>query len=167
MSKPNFRIMREFPLYVLPDAVSPVCPECGEPMEEDECTCPACGYDGAPVLAFDPWETEYAHGQIRAMLDDLNAALTFFQVSLINGYYTGTQLYVEEPESSPVELENAVCRRIWDLCRSAAVRRRDSERRKICRWMEQAADAWNMAELICVECFSGGIGPIAKKRRIS
>lgn len=155
MSAANFRTMKDFPLYVLPDAVCLVCPVCGELWEEDD-ECPSCGFQGTPVTAADPWEDDYPRSHLNAAMDDLNAELTFFHLSLESGYYTGTQFYVDEPEYPPQELDNDACRYAWDLCRSVAIRKREAERRKVCRWMERTARAWGMEQLVCTARFSNG-----------
>lgn len=157
MSTANFRTMKEFPLYVLPDAVSLVCPVCGEPWEDEtNDECPVCGCQEGPEAVRDEWEDEYITSQLTAAMDDLNSELTFFRVSLESGYYEGVQFYVDEPESPPQELDNEDCRYNWDLCRSVAIRKRKAERRKVIRWMDRTAGEWGMEQLVCTARFSNG-----------
>ena len=157
MSAANFRTMPDFPLCVLDNAAMPVCPVCGELFETEEAeTCPACGYTGEPELRPAPFEDEYRANELSALADSFSESLTFFTVSVRPGYYFGLQFYVEEAEDSPEDLDNEDCRYLWDLCRSAAIRKREREKNKVRRWLQKAAAEHGMETLVCVGRFSNG-----------
>lgn len=157
MSAANFCTMPDFPLYALDNAAMPACPVCGEPWETEEAgTCPACGYTGEPELRPDPFEDEYRASELSALADSFTESLTFFTVSVRSGYYFGLQFFVEENEDSPEDLDNADCRYLWDLCRSAAIRKREREKNKVRRWLQKTAREQGMDCLVCVGRFSNG-----------
>lgn len=156
MSTANFYTMKDFPLFVLDNFVSKVCPECGTWWDEDADRCAECGCEDEPEERPDPDEDYYVSSCLSDLAQQFTDGLTFFKVTVRSGYYAGMQFYVEEPEFPPEDLDNEDCRYYWDLCRSAAIRKRQREQRKIVRWMEKTAREWNMIQLVCVGRFSNG-----------
>ena len=156
MSTANFETMKDFPLFVLDNATSKVCPECGAWWDDDADCCAECGYEGEPEERPDPDEDYYVASCLSEEAQQFSDSLTFFRVTVQPGYYAGLQFYVEEPEDRPEDLDNEDCRYNWDMCRSVAIRKRQREQRKVVRWMEKTARAWNMIQLVCVGRFSDG-----------
>ena len=156
MSTANFYTMKDFPLFVMDNAMSKVCPECGAWWDEDADCCAECGYEGEPEERLDPDEDYYIAQCLSEEAERFSDDLTFFKVSIRSGYYAGMQFYVDEPEDRPEDLNNEDCRYNWDLCRSVAIRKREREQRKVIRWMEKTAKEWNMEQLVCVGRFSNG-----------
>lgn len=92
----------------------------------------------------------------KGLMEDFNDSLTFHELTFKSGYYSGIQLYVEEKEENPHELDNDDCHYYYDMCRSKAIRKYDSEVRKINRWMDKIATQYGWKELNCVGIFSNG-----------
>ncbi len=92
----------------------------------------------------------------KGLMEELNDSLTFHEVQFKSGYYDGLQLFVEEKEENPHELDNEDCRYYYDMCRSQAVRKYDAEIRKINRWMEKTAVEYGWRKLYCLGIFSNG-----------
>jgi len=113
----------------------PVCPECGGWMERHrggEWGCSACDYTTKDK---DELETEFDEiayqidtELIEHNLNEFNDELSFFKVVLHSGYYRGVQTLVE-CENDPHELDNSDCHYCWDMCRSKAIRKHESEQR--------------------------------------
>lgn len=88
-------------------------------------------------------------------LDELNDSLLFHKICLDSGYYYGMQFVVEE-ENNPNDLDNDDCRYYFDMYRSVAIRRYDSEINKINRWLRKLADSYDFTEMVCTAVFSNG-----------
>lgn len=88
-------------------------------------------------------------------MNSLNDILVFHKLSLKDGYYDGVQIYVVEKEN-PHELDNDDCKYYYDMCRSKAIRKYDSEIRKINKWMDKVASQYGWKELYCLGVFSNG-----------
>ena len=98
-------------------------------------------------------------------LDEINRCLLFHEISIISGYYVGIQLYVELnhaadnagfTDAGPEYLDNESARYYFDLCRSAAIRKYESEQRKINRILEKIGRAYGMDKLAIYARFSNG-----------
>ena len=72
-----------------------------------------------------------------------------------SGYYCGLQLFVDELHD-PNEYDNEDCRWEFDLCRSVAIRRYNSEINKINRELRKLARFYGFDELYCAALFSSG-----------
>lgn len=152
MSAPNFITMSNFPLYAN-DFTSLYCPSCGEYVEGKKDYCPDCGS-----------ELQYVVDEIAAMetiqdiekrLEDANRGLTFHTISVVSGRYYGVQFYVEE-NHDPNEYNNDDCKYYFDMYRSVAIRRYNSEINKITKLLERLADEFWFDELFCSAVFSNG-----------
>lgn len=88
-------------------------------------------------------------------MNSLNDILAFHKLELKDGYYDGVQIYVVEKEN-PHELDNDDCNYYYDMCRSKAIRKYDSEIRKINKWMDKVASQYGWKEIYCVGVFSNG-----------
>ena len=133
MSAPNFKTMENFPLFVL------------DMDRTDEY--------GDPVM--DWWEVEDLCKSIREELSDLNDDYMFHKITLESGYYSGVQFYVDELNYMD-ELTNEDCRYEFDLYRSQALRRYQSEINKINRALRKLAAGFGFEEYYCAGVFSNG-----------
>lgn len=127
MSTPNFSTMDHFPLYVL------------DTNEE--------------VMEW--YEVEEIYRELDKGLSDVNYDLLFHEIEVKSGYYTGLQFYVEEL-ADPNDMSNEDCRYEYDLCRSVAIRRYQSEINKICRILRKLAMENGFEEYYCAGIFSNG-----------
>lgn len=157
MSTPNFRTQEDFPLYIKDDSefYARFCPDCGTLNDTDAEDCEECGAE-LPDPSFDELECQVFFEDVRDALTGVNDRLRFFKIHVMGGYYSGAQFYVEEIEDSPHDLDNDDCRYTWDLCRSAAIRKRDAEQRRVCRELSKLAGAWGFEKYICGGIFSNG-----------
>lgn len=133
MSTPNFKTMENFPLFVLDT----------DSVDEDGCE------------VMDWWEVEMLCRKLQTVLDDFNYDFLFHKISLESGYYSGLQFYVEEL-NDPNELDNEDCRYEYDLCRSVAIRRYNSEINKVNRALRKLATENGFEEYYCAAIFSNG-----------
>lgn len=164
MSTPNFITQNGFPLMVLDDNeyFLPVCPECGSWMEEigeGKWGCTMCEYttddpDSDCEREFDELTYEEDIKFIEDDLERFNAGLTFLKVKFRSGYYRGVQTVVECPDN-PCDLGNSECRYLWDMCRSKAIRKFESERRKVAKFLKELRRS-GLVELVLVGIFSNG-----------
>lgn len=92
----------------------------------------------------------------KGLMEDFNDTLVFHKLKFESGYYEGVQIYVEEKEENPYDLDNDDCNYYYDMCRSKAIRKYDAEIRKINKWMDKVATQHGWKELICLGIFSNG-----------
>lgn len=91
-----------------------------------------------------------------------NKCLDFFKVTLCPGHYSGIQLKIEDSDfcreyGTPEDLDNEDCRFQWDICRSKAIRKYESEKRFLNRrFLPEIANFLGMRKLICMGVFSNG-----------
>ena len=172
MSTPNFYTQRNFNLYVKAfEGISM------EEYEAEEFQYDEFHYPEYEVAVSDEWKkhileksynetmdlwmedfyNDIFHGYdgFKDKMEDFNDSLTFHELQFKSGYYDGVQIYVEEKEN-PHELDNEDCQYYYDMCRSKAIRKYDSEVRKINRWMEKVAPEYGWRELHCLGIFSNG-----------
>ena len=139
MSTANYLMMEDFPLYA-----------------RDE-------YDEMDLLADEgeasfEWAAEslrWLCEDMRGDVEDLDGGLLFHRVSRRGGYYCGVQLYVDTVHDVR-EYDNSDCRYGWDMCRSEALRRFESERNRIRRCLRGLAASYGFAELSVAARFSNG-----------
>ena len=89
------------------------------------------------------------------LMEDFTDSLTFHKLEFRDGYYSGIQIYVEEKEN-PYELDNEDCNYYFDMCRSKAIRKYDSEIKKINKWLDKTAVAYGWRQLLCLGIFGNG-----------
>lgn len=91
----------------------------------------------------------------KKVMEDFTDTLAFHKLKFESGHYDGIQIYVEEKEN-PHELDNDDCNYYFDMCRSKAIRKYDTEIRKINRWLDKVAKEYGWRELYCLGIFSNG-----------
>lgn len=141
MSTPNFETQYGYPLMIVDDTdyCFPRCPKCGSWMEKvgDEWDCCECEYhtDEPEGFELDDFSYEFEIERVQDELEDFNDTLMFHKLTLKSGYYRGVQTYVES--NDPHYMENYETRYEWDLYRSQAIRKYDSEERKVNRYLHK------------------------------
>lgn len=160
MSAPNFRIMRDFPLFAKEFYVeAKQCPACGAIQDAQNERCEFCDTNEEleDCCYFDDVECEDVCDIIRSELDDLNSEYMFHKITLESGYYSGVQLYVEvEHDLHGYDYDNDECHYYFDCCRSVAYRKYQSEINKINRKLSNLAKRYGFDELVCTGWFSNG-----------
>jgi len=146
MATPNFRSM----LYNMPLV-------CGIPFSEywEE-------YDHDEFMAEVEANADCAEAQHIA--EDFNDDLTFHTVTIIAGHYDSFQFFVEEKYSGYFDLDkssrwcidNDNAHYYFDMCRSLAIRKADSEKRRIMKWLYQIAEKYGYNICGISERFSNG-----------
>lgn len=90
----------------------------------------------------------------------LNYDLTFFRVSLRDGYYSGIQFYVEDIHQLDrygwEYWTNDDCNYELDMCRSKAMRKYQTEMNKVNRWLAKIAKEYDFEKLVVTARFSNG-----------
>lgn len=173
MSAPNFYTQENFKLYVKSfEAISMEEYE-AEEFQYDEYLYPE--YESAQseewkkfILeksyneTMDLWNESFyediynGYDGFKELMENFNDTLTFHELQFKSGYYAGVQIYVEEKDENPHELDNEDCKYYYDMCRSVAIRKYDAEIRKINKWMDKFATEYGWMELHCVGIFSNG-----------
>lgn len=157
MSTPNFYNQKNFKLYV--QSFEPISLEEyeAEYFEEEKSDSLEKSYESAMRIWEEIFYEDIYHGYdgFKDLMEDFNDTLTFHELKFYSGYYTGIQIYVEEKEN-PHELDNEDCNYYYDMCRSKAIRKYDTEIRKINKWMDKVAVQYGWRELICLGIFSNG-----------
>lgn len=160
MSAPNFRIMRDFPLFAKDFYVeAKQCPTCGAIQDVQNKRCEFCDTNEEleDCCYFDDVECEDVCDIIRSELDDLNREYMFHKITLESGHYSGVQLYVEvEYDLHGYDYDNDECHYYFDCCRSVAYRKYQSEINKINRKLSNLAKRYGFDELVCTGWFSNG-----------
>ena len=98
---------------------------------------------------------DFTYGEINDSLSDINHNLNFHQIVIESGYYCGIQFYVEE-NHNPNELDNEDCKYYFDMYRSVAIGRYDSEINKICKILQRLAAMYGFKKMYCSGRFSNG-----------
>lgn len=94
--------------------------------------------------------------------EKLKRSPEFFEISILPGYYSGAQMKVDEnyycrEYGNPIEQDNEGCKLQWDLCRSRAIRKFESEKNWINKkFLPLVADYLGMRKLYCRGVFSNG-----------
>lgn len=129
MSTPNFRTQENFDLFI---------------------------YDDSDF--FDHFETEILCEDIQAELDFVNSGLTFHEIKLHSGYYTGLQFYVNEHYTADdLETMNSdECRYYFDLTAGQAKAKHAAEVNRIQNTLTELADHYGFEQTKCVGIFSNG-----------
>lgn len=157
MSTPNFKTMKDFPLIIGEETYCKYCPECGLSVDSDATKCEDCGADLTEVAAvYDELAMEDTIAEMKAICKKLNDNLHFYELTVESGYYTGVQFYVNESYYNPQDMDNEECRYQFDMCRSKALRKMNTERNKIVRALRKAKKDYGFTELVCCGIFSNG-----------
>ena len=135
MSAANYKTMENFPLLAGGFVVhEKECLSCGAiQMDGDNDICECCGGELREVSYIDN--------------DSMQDTITSIQKRL--------QLYVEECHN-PNEYDNIDCRCYFDMYRSVAIRRYNSEVNKLCRVLRRLGAEFGFVELSCVDVFANG-----------
>ena len=97
------------------------------------------------------------------LAEEMNSSLVFHKVTVIGGYYTSFQFYVDELYSGEFDLDknakycidNEEAHYYFDMCRSKALLAAEAEKRKIRKWLNSLTkDGFN--KVVCTEIFSNG-----------
>lgn len=81
------------------------------------------------------------------LAESFSSGLTFHTVEVIGGYYSGFQFFVKEKYERMFDLdmksefciENDDAHDYFGMCRSAAIRKANAEKRRIEKWLNQLA----------------------------
>lgn len=172
MSTPNFYNQKNFKLYI--QSFEPISleeyeaeefqyddylyPQWEEADEDDKKDILEKSYNHCMHM----WQEDFyydifnGYDGFKGLMEEFNETLIFHELKLESGYYDGVQIYVEEKEENPHELDNEDCRYYYDMCRSIAIRKYGAEIRKINKWMDKVATQYGWKELICLGVFSNG-----------
>ena len=122
-------------------------------------SCPNYQYMGNfSLYTLDNIEADEAYfltREIQQELDVLNRSLLFHKIGIDCGYYYGLQFTVDE-EHDPNELDNEDCQYYFDMYRSVAIRRYNSEINKINRLLRRLATMYGFTEMVCTGIFANG-----------
>ena len=160
MSAPNFKTMRNFPLYARANLMCKVCPACGCTMGENDAACTECGASLEEVEAtYDEIGEMDDNEAVQCDMERANAEFDFHKITLESGYFTGVQFFVEEKFNgydSLEDMDNEEAQYYYGMCRSKMLRKYKAEVRKVQRAMAKIAAGYGFMELICVARFSNG-----------
>lgn len=101
--------------------------------------------------------------QAELLAADMNKTLRFHNVTIESGHYDGFQFFVSEKHEDRFDLDakskycidNDDAKYYFDMCRSEALQRSASEKRRITRWLKSLVEYdFNIVE--CVDIFSNG-----------
>lgn len=108
-------------------------------------------------------EEQFMMEDAEQLAEQFTESLKFHTVSVEAGYYMSYQFYVEEryndlfdlEKSSDYCLDNEDARYYFDMCRSEVIRRADSEKRRIRKWLNSLRNnGFNLVH--CMGRFSNG-----------
>lgn len=152
MGTPNFRTQKDFDMYVTNFEVT----------EEDIKVYEAendCEFDYEfEAQCFYDFEIDNFNWLLNhALTEKFKRTLEFFNVGLKDGYYTGIQTYIALQSENPYELDNEGCHYYFDMNRSTAIRKYDSEIRFINKkLLPYIRDNSSFERLVCNGIFSNG-----------
>ncbi len=97
------------------------------------------------------------------LAEEFTSSLTFHKVTVVGGYYTSFQFYVEEAYSNYFDLDkeseycidNENAHYYFDMCRSKALKAADMEKRKIEKWLYGLTKR-GYNEVVCTARFGSG-----------
>ena len=164
----NFWTMQNFDLWAVSNEhfSFKFCPDCGFSAGDDEDQCSECSADLSDVdPVFDEWAAQSFYDELQTVLDAENKNLLFHSISLRSGYYDGLQLFVELSsdadnagftDAGPEYVDNYSARYYFDMYRSQAIRRFESEQRKVNKILARIGRAYGMDKLGIYARFSNG-----------
>ena len=164
----NFNSMENFDLWAVGNYYfyAKLCPECSSCCPLEDNICDICGADisDAPE-EFDELAEMFFYEEILTELEEINKDLLFHEISIESGYYEGLQLYVSLThaadnagftDAGPEYADNESTRYYLDLCRSAAIRKYEAEKRKVNKILAKIGQAYGMDKLEIYARFSNG-----------
>lgn len=128
MATSNFKNMDKFDLFVLLD------------LDDED---------------LDQFVLDYICTNIESEIEDFNSCLKFHQLTLVNGYYNGLQLYVETVHDVET-MDNDNCKLWFDECRSTSIKQYHAEENKIRRFMEKISKEYGFIHLYELGILSSG-----------
>lgn len=135
MATANFKTMRDFPLIVAYNRYTKICPECGCGQCGTPDKCEICGADLSAVEEIcDEVGMQDLVKDMEDKADALNENLTFYEVSVRGGYYTGVQFYVDEKYWKLEDMDEEDAQEEFGMCRSDMLRKWEDE----CNWLRGA-----------------------------
>ena len=156
MSTPNFKTMKDFPLIIAREHYAKQCRDCGAYCDTDDDVCPSCGASLADCETVPDYEADRIVAQVMIeTADRINDGLLFFNVKMELGHYSGAQFLVEELYDDISEMSNEYTQDHFGLCKSKAMRKYESEKRKIVSELRKLKKC-GYEELECVAIFSNG-----------
>lgn len=157
MATANYMTMESFPLFAREFTSEIKCyKHCGLYQDSDNDVCEECGGELEEEMFVDEIEVQEVVSDIESRLDDdVNESLVFHKISVLPGHYYGVQFYVETTDD-PTEMDNEDCRYYFDMYRSVAIRRYNSEVNKVCRILRKLAKEYRFDELYLRARFGNG-----------
>lgn len=156
MSTPNFRTMKDFPLWVVED--EEVCKY--SLGTEDEYGNPYTEYSCDDInLAWDIFWGEMGDVYIDSIqneINKLNDTLKWYKVELKSGYYNGVQIYVDTKWYDISNWDDEDCDVEFDLNKADTIKMIDCEKNNINEWFKEIPKQYGFEELICLGVFSNG-----------
>lgn len=97
------------------------------------------------------------------LAENFTENLKYHDITVVGGYYSGFQFYVEEKYSNKFDLDkqsiycidNYDAHYYFDVCKSVAIREADREKRKIRKWLE-SLENHGYEIIVCIGRFSNG-----------
>ena len=157
MATANFKTMQDFPLIVADNLYTKICPECGCNQGGTPDKCELCGADLSAVEEInDELGMRDLVNDMEDKAEELNENLTFCEVSVQSGYYSGVQFYVDEKYWNIEDMDNEEAQDEFGMCRSKMRRKYQVEGNKLRRALKQAKKERGLIELGVVGRFSNG-----------
>lgn len=157
MATANYMTMKNFPLFAREFTFEiKCCKHCGLYQNSDNDVCEECGGELEEETFVDEIDAHEVVSDIESRIeDDVNGSLIFHKISILPGYYCGVQFYVETMDD-PTEMDNEDCRYYFDMYRSVAIRRYNSEVNRVCRILRKLAKEYGFDELYLRAVFGDG-----------
>ena len=86
----------------------------------------------------------------------LRKPLQYHEVKLKGGYYSGVQLFVNETNENPHDLDNEDTHYYFGMCRSKAIKEYEADVQRVRKLMDMIAKELHFMRLGCVGVFSNG-----------
>ena len=153
MGTANFITQDRFDLYVT-DYEAPSKEDLIEQGYTDE---EAENYDCSLDLEifYDDIQSEFEYVS-KALEKKLRKPLQHHEIVLKGGYYTGVQLFVNETNENPHDLDNENTHYYYGMCRSKAIKEYEADIQRARKLMEMIAKELHFMRLGCIGVFSNG-----------
>lgn len=157
MATANFKTMDNFPLIVAENSYVKVCPDCGITNADDADACEDCGCNLADVSpVYDEFGMDYLCSEMKKVAEAINKETRFHNVTLMSGYYSGVQFYVDEEYYNIEDMSNDDAQAEFGMCRSVMLRKYKSEKNLITHALRKARADLGLMELVCTGRFGNG-----------